>query len=128
MEEQLRVEVLNGSGPVEVLLSGDIDLGTESRLTAVLADLAGRDVIVDLSAVGFIDSTGLTSLLTGHRAITDAGGTLMLRQALRDGCPAARGHRGRHRPQDHRLRADHPAPGPRATASGGGSGGRGQGC
>jgi anti-sigma B factor antagonist len=80
LEEQLRVEVLNGSGPVEVLLSGDIDLGTESRLTAALADLAGRDVIVDLSAVGFIDSTGLTSLLTGHRAITDAGGTLVLRK------------------------------------------------
>ena len=80
LDGQLRVEIVNGAEPVQVLLSGDIDLGSEGQVTALLADLVGRDVIIDLSGVGFIDSTGLTSLLVAHRSITEAGGSLTLRR------------------------------------------------
>ena len=76
----MRVEVLKGAEPVQVLLSGDIDVSTVSQVTSVLADLAGHDVIVDLSGVEFIDSEGLSSLLIAHRTIAAAGGTLVLRK------------------------------------------------
>jgi anti-sigma B factor antagonist len=73
-------EVLDGGGPVEVMLSGDIDVTSEAQVSELLAGFAGRDVIVDLARVGFIDSTGLASVLTGYRSVTEAGGTLVLRK------------------------------------------------
>ncbi len=79
MDRALQVEVLTGAEPVQVLVSGEIDLATAGQITAALAELTGHDVIVDLSQVAFIDSSGLSSLIVAHKNITAAGGTLMLR-------------------------------------------------
>jgi anti-anti-sigma factor len=59
-----------------IVLSGEIDLGAQDELLAVFArELAGpsKQVIVDLTAVTFLDSTGINALLTGHRDAQAAG-------------------------------------------------------
>jgi anti-sigma B factor antagonist len=55
---------------VTVAVDGDIDLSTADELEhAIAAPGAGptTDVIVDLSAVRFIDSAGINALLKGRR-------------------------------------------------------------
>ncbi len=49
--------------------SGELDRGTAERLSSALdaARANGMTVLLDLSAVGFIDSTGLRILLTSAR-------------------------------------------------------------
>ena len=79
MDQHLQIEIRNGTGPVVVSLTGDIDLATEGQVTGALTGLAGREVIVDLSRVGFIDSSGIRALVVGNKASEEAGGTLALR-------------------------------------------------
>lgn len=79
MNEQLRIEVRNGIEPVEVSLIGDVDIATEQRVIEALAAVAAQAVIVDLSHVGFLDSSGIRALVIGHRASRAAGGSLALR-------------------------------------------------
>ena len=43
-----------------------------------LNDDGHHNIIVDLSAVKFIDSSGLSSLLVGHKLCKDAGGVFIL--------------------------------------------------
>jgi anti-sigma B factor antagonist len=72
------------SGAVVVEVSGEIDLHTAPTLRAALAaavDAAGGDqpaVVVDLTGVGFIDSTGLGELVAAHKALADKGARLHL--------------------------------------------------
>ena len=59
-----------------VTVKGHLDLHTAHRLGDALEPLllADRQVLVDLSAVTFLDSTGLTTLIHAHRTsrTTDA--------------------------------------------------------
>lgn len=64
-----------------VEVSGEVDLHTAPSLRAaldgVLAEAsAGDDVLVDLSAVGFMDSTGLGELVGAHKALARRDGRL----------------------------------------------------
>ena len=56
-----------------VLVEGEVDIASASRLITVLnssvAD-AIKSVIVDLSHVGFMDSTGLALLINANRRLT----------------------------------------------------------
>ena len=56
-----------------VLVEGELDIATASRLISVLnssvAD-AIKSVVVDLSQVGFMDSTGLALLINANRRLT----------------------------------------------------------
>ncbi len=60
---------------VVVALSGDIDLAVREATSAALADAVasacatGADVVVDLSGVTFLDSTGLSCLMLASRAL-----------------------------------------------------------
>lgn len=67
------------SDSVLVTLGGEVDLAALDRLTAVLARAAGcADVVVDASAVDFIDCCALHPLLAAARAAHAAGGRLRL--------------------------------------------------
>lgn len=69
-------------GPATVLrLRGELDLRTVPRLREGLARAVaedGGDVVVDLAAVGFVDSTGLSALLNALRRLTRARRRLVL--------------------------------------------------
>jgi anti-anti-sigma factor len=73
-----RVEAPDG---VLLYLRGELDLGTVGQLRSVLG--AGRrELVVDLSGLEFMDSTGLAVLLEAHaRRNRDGGGGLRVRAA-----------------------------------------------
>lgn len=69
-----------------VTLKGELDNYTAVRLRegfALLADLGGRHVVVDLAGVRFIDSSGLSALVTSLRHVRDEGGLVSLRSMTR---------------------------------------------
>ncbi|HLT96401.1 MAG TPA: STAS domain-containing protein [Acidimicrobiia bacterium] len=73
-----RIDV-DSEGPVRrVIASGEIDLASAGELETALTAEPEATVIADLSDVGFIDSTGLRSLLSSQEAVTNAGGRLLL--------------------------------------------------
>lgn len=62
-------------------VSGDIDMHTAPALRQQIADLvaAGNDrILVDMSGVDFLDSTGLGALLGGLKEIRSGDGRLAL--------------------------------------------------
>ncbi len=69
-----------------VTLTGEVDIYTAPRLKEHMLELfaAGvHDMVVDLSAVTFIDSTALGVLIGGVRRVSDHGGTMALVVATR---------------------------------------------
>ncbi|OLB81519.1 MAG: hypothetical protein AUI14_03095 [Actinobacteria bacterium 13_2_20CM_2_71_6] len=71
---------VDGPGPLLFRLVGDLDLGTVDRLRAVVgpACVEGNEVMLDLSGLGFCDSTGVGTFVWLHRQATGAGGRLLL--------------------------------------------------
>jgi anti-sigma B factor antagonist len=67
------VERTSRDGVELLLVEGEVDIATASRLIGVLnssvAEAIGS-VIVDLSRVGFMDSTGLALLINAHRRLS----------------------------------------------------------
>jgi anti-sigma B factor antagonist len=72
------------SEPPVIRLTGNLVLGTpaESLIAAIQQLVAdGRTgVILHVSAIAAIDSTGLTALVTAHETLRRAGGRLVLAQ------------------------------------------------
>ncbi|GIH94294.1 STAS domain-containing protein [Planobispora siamensis] len=70
-----------------VLVAGDLDHHTASRLRAALDEIAlapGTGVVIDLSAMTFCDSTGISILVAAHRRAHEAGAALALAGMERD--------------------------------------------
>lgn len=64
-----------------VVLEGELDISTAPRFKAdlyALVDEGARDIVVDLTAVTFIDSTALGVLIGGVRRVRPAGGSIVL--------------------------------------------------
>jgi anti-sigma B factor antagonist len=64
-----------------VFVWGEVDCVTAPRLAATLADMSEqgrRHVVVDLSGVYFMDSTGLAVLAVAHKRLLGSGGGLVL--------------------------------------------------
>lgn len=75
-----RLTIWNGGAPRLLVLEGDIDSHTAPKLdAAVLALGVDGDVVVDLSRVGFVDSSGLRVLVTAHTALVSQNQRLVLR-------------------------------------------------
>ena len=71
----------NGSRAI-VHVKGDLDAFSAPSLEAEVAHLVEgdtNDVVFDLSATGFLDSSGLRALLVAERSVLDHGGTMTLR-------------------------------------------------
>jgi anti-sigma B factor antagonist len=79
---QLTTRCMNGHQVVAV--AGEIDICTAPAVTAYLLDAAdtssndGSDLVVDLSAVTFMDASGLTALLRADHQAQRAGERLRL--------------------------------------------------
>ena len=67
-------------GHVVVALGGELDLADAAEVAAALAAAAGREprIIVDLTALEFIDCSGVAALARGRRHARQAGGDLLL--------------------------------------------------
>ncbi len=82
VEDRFGVEITpDDDGKRTVALSGEIDLASApavwDALEPALED--ATRVVVDLSDVRFIDSTGLSVLVRAHRRLSHNGGTLVVR-------------------------------------------------
>ena len=72
------------SGPVEaplVTVAGELDVATSPRLRRRLddaVDAGARDVRVDLTAVGFMDSSGLGALMAVHHRLRERDGRITI--------------------------------------------------
>jgi anti-sigma B factor antagonist len=76
-----RLEV-DAEGRALVYVEGEIDLATSDALREALIEALEKSatVVVDVGAVGFIDSSGMRELVFGHRDAEQAGGSLRLRR------------------------------------------------
>ena len=63
-----------------VRVAGELDLGTAPKLADRLEapTATGKRVVLDLTPCGFIDSSGLRTLLSARSAADTAGGSLAL--------------------------------------------------
>jgi anti-sigma B factor antagonist len=79
---ELKVSTRSQGSLTIMSLGGEIDLYTAPRLhgelVAVLSGDSPVQVVVDLSAVEFCDSTGMNVLLAAHRRAREQGGDLEL--------------------------------------------------
>lgn len=78
--DELNIEVRPEGGGSALLfkLRGTLDLATAPTLRAALSEAqeTKKDVVVDLTHVEFIDSTGLGALIGAHRRAAEQNGTL----------------------------------------------------
>lgn len=71
-------------GTTHVTVSGDLDLHSREQTAAVLDELDKReadDVVVDLQELDFMDSTGVSALLTLAHTVRRRAGRVRLRGA-----------------------------------------------
>lgn len=78
----LEVVVSNNGSGHEVRLLGELDMATADRLRDELARLSADGAVlvtIDLSDLVFIDSTGLSVLISGLKRLRQQGGDMALR-------------------------------------------------
>lgn len=70
-------------GALEVKLTGEIDhhsaVSVRSDIDELIFDLRPQKVVLDLSEISFMDSSGLGLIMGRYALIKDFGGTLSLR-------------------------------------------------
>ena len=67
-----------------VRLAGRLDVNSAEELKTALKDVAATGLIhlaVDMQAVSFVDSSGLSALVSGYRAVREQNGAFVLAQA-----------------------------------------------
>ncbi|MBM3564650.1 MAG: STAS domain-containing protein [Alphaproteobacteria bacterium] len=76
MKHQIRED----GGAAVVALEGDIDLKTSPEARKILIDAVGRNVpvVVDLSRVNYIDSSGVASLIEAFQKARKSGRKFVL--------------------------------------------------
>ncbi|HVC13741.1 MAG TPA: STAS domain-containing protein [Acidimicrobiales bacterium] len=73
------------TGDVQVVaLRGELDVANADVVKGALLSAKARVVVVDLSALTFIDSSGLTAIVHGHNDLTARGCGFELRGASED--------------------------------------------
>jgi anti-sigma B factor antagonist len=79
---EFRLETVGPIGDCAVIqVTGEVDVYTAPMLREQIRELAAKGavhLIADLSAVDFLDSTGLGALLGGLKRLREAGGSLAL--------------------------------------------------
>ena len=75
--DELRFEVrADGGGDAVLLVKGEVDMATAPQLAACLADHTDRNLVVDLSEVPFLDSSGISVLVHARQILRNGGHTL----------------------------------------------------
>src|SRR5258708_30579789 len=73
------VSIRGCDGHVVVTLHGELDVADAAYVTAVLTAVAAREpqIVVDLTGLAFIDSSGVEALARGREQARQAGGDLL---------------------------------------------------
>jgi len=82
----LRVEVADTTSPTTVVLIGEIDLSTAGRVREALIAISNsgeNKVVVDMTNVTFMDSTGLAALVGPLKRFRSMNGEIVLRSPTR---------------------------------------------
>jgi len=76
----MKHEIREQNDVVVVALEGDVDLQSSPEARKILLECVGRKrpVLVDLSAVNYIDSSGVASLVESLQTARKSGGSLAL--------------------------------------------------
>jgi anti-anti-sigma factor len=77
----LNVEKQRADGELTLLLEGELDLASAEELKSVLADLqlaTGNRLVIDVSGLTFMDSTGLRQLLWAQQQSEAVGFELVV--------------------------------------------------
>jgi anti-sigma B factor antagonist len=81
IQEPFTIEVTEvADGMFVVALSGEMDIATSPELTSRLATVRGAEpyhVLIDLSELAFVDSTGIKALITAAQDVEEHGGSLI---------------------------------------------------
>jgi anti-anti-sigma factor len=81
----IAVEVARRNGSAVVTVGGELEFGTAGALRTTLSDLAQEEcdsVVVDLAAVQFIDSTGLSLLVQAKQRFESLGRQFQVRALI----------------------------------------------
>jgi anti-sigma B factor antagonist len=68
-----------GADPHTFSLHGELDVATVGELQTLPATVRDEGLVLDVTELSFIDSTGLSALVSLHRRLADVGGHLVLR-------------------------------------------------
>jgi anti-sigma B factor antagonist len=82
----LRIEVANTTSPTTVVLTGEIDISTAGRVREALIAVSNggeNKVVVDMTNVTFMDSTGLAALVGPLKRFRSMNGEIVLRSPTR---------------------------------------------
>ncbi|MHB8146284.1 MAG: STAS domain-containing protein [Vulcanimicrobiaceae bacterium] len=80
-ELSIDIKTENDGDALVYSLRGSLDLATSPSVRAALTQAAANgkhEIVVDLTQVEFLDSTGLGALIGAHRRAIESGGTLRL--------------------------------------------------
>ena len=77
------VEVVDEGGRAVVVVRGEVDVATCPALDDAVAAIETPDIVLDLTDVTFMASSGLASLLRADRRANELGGRLKLRTPSR---------------------------------------------
>lgn len=82
-KQEFAVERSDVEDRIIVSVRGDVDLGTVDALSQALeqATRGGDPVIIDMTDVTFLDSTGVRVLVEAYRSAQRSGGALYVRGA-----------------------------------------------
>lgn len=81
-DEDFRIAVRDDAGTPTVVVEGEVDVATAPALRDELYRLieqSSREVVVDLSGMDFIDSTGLGVFVGALKRAREGGGGIQLR-------------------------------------------------
>ena len=81
VESHFRAEVHDKGDTSVIVLSGELDLASSPGLeheVARVIDSDSKQIVIDLRDLGFMDSTGLSTLLKAHQRAGEAGKRLGL--------------------------------------------------
>lgn len=82
-EQHLLITVDRRESEVVLVLVGELDPHTapllDEELTTIRTEGEPGTVVLDLTGMTFLDSAGLRVIISGQKALGEAGGTLVLR-------------------------------------------------
>jgi anti-sigma B factor antagonist len=77
-DPELQVTLADADGATVVVVDGELDAASTPELSGPLTDALadGASVVLDLSAVSFVDSTGLHAIIDARTEADERGGRL----------------------------------------------------